>query len=221
MPTKITSFFLLFIMTIGVSAVFLALPRAMSAFHILSIKNELSSQTLSEAQYKKVKTGLQEALAWSDDPEYYFFWERSLSKRGVDSAGEAKRSSFREKRISLLKKGLSRAPARPYEWARLAHLYSLQDQAHLAQKALKMSVYTGPNIRPLHLSRLFTLSKIWLELDFADRIFFHKEVELAFRYQRSKVIRSSKNNKNMRRVFKETWSADQSKLLSYYKLLLK
>ena len=221
MPTRITSFYLLFILTIGVSAVCLALPRAISAFHILSIKNQLSSQTLSEAQFQKVKTGLQAALEWSDDPDYYFFWERSLSKRGIDSANEAMRSSFREERISLLKKGLSRAPARPYEWARLAHLYSLQDHANLAYEALKMSVYTGPNIRPLHLSRVFTLSKIWLELDSADRIFFHKEAELAFRYQRSKVIRSSKNNKNMRRVFKETWSADQLKLLSYYKLLLK
>jgi len=148
MPTRITSFYLLFILTIGVSAVCLALPRAIAAFHILSIKNQLSSQSLSEAQFQKVKTGLQAALEWSDDPDYYFFWERSLSKRGIDSANEAMRSSFREERISLLKKGLSRAPARPYEWARLAHLYSLQNYAHLAYKALKMSVYTGPNIRP-------------------------------------------------------------------------
>jgi len=214
-------FYLVFIITIGVSTVCLALPRAISAFHILSIKNEVSSQTLSETQFQKIKTGLQAALEWSDNPDYYFFWERSLSKRGIDSAGEAKRSSFREKRISLLKKGLSRAPARPYEWARLAHLYSLQDQAHLAQKALKMSVYTGRNVRPLHVSRLFTLSKIWLELASADRNFFYKEAELAFRHQKSKVIRSSKNNKNMRDVFKEAWSDDQSKLLSYYQLLLK
>ena len=220
MPTRITSFYLLFILTIGVSAVCLALPRAIAAFHILSIKNQLSSQSLSEAQFQKVKTGLQAALEWSDDPDYYFFWERSLSKRGVDSVGEAIRSSFIEERISLLKKGLSRAPARAYEWARLAHLYSLQDHAHLAHKALKMSVYTGPNIRQLHLSRLLTLSKIWLELNPLDRNFFYKEAELAFRYHRSKVIRFSKNNKNLRNIFKETWSADQSKLLSYYKLLL-
>jgi hypothetical protein len=206
---------------IGVSVLILSFPRMLASYHILSIKSELKLKTLTPKQYQGIKAALELALTWTEDPEYYFLLERSLSRVKNHYSREISPLENYQVRIRLLKKGLSISAVRPYEWARLAHLYTLTGDQDLAEKTLWLSMKTGPFVPPLSISRLISLSHLWAELSDGQKRDFSIIIKLALLYQKDEVVRLTTRNIRLLRMVKFSLRGRPAELEEFYKLFLK
>lgn len=206
--------------SLSLAVLFNATPSLIANLQILTIKPELSLSVLSEEQYKKVSVGIDRAIGWFEDPEYYFLKERSLLRARKARAAETQRSEYYDQRIGLLVKGLSLASARPFELARLAHLYAGIGDNKNAKIALFHSLSAGPHIQNLYFTRFLTLSKIWQGIEAEDRKQMDTIIRLAYQHKTWKVIRVAKVSVEARKLVVYILKKDPKKLLEFYRRIL-
>ncbi|MDP6832675.1 MAG: hypothetical protein QF512_17095, partial [Alphaproteobacteria bacterium] len=98
-----------------------------------------------------------------------------------------------------LKTGLSKSPANPYAWARLAYLgLRLEGEVVDAKDALIMSLFTGPFERSLVHSRIEYALAIWHQLDASQQTMIHEQIVLLARIDRRRLYAIARQNPNYR-----------------------
>ena len=205
---------------ISVLVLNLSYPRIISLFNLLPVKYEMGLKRLSEEQFQAVKIAIHSASDSNRVPEYYFLEERQISRTKFSKATPKYKKAIIDERIRLLNAGLVGAGARPYELARLAHLYALKGDPVRARKALDLSILTGPFIRPLYITRFLTLSKLWPELTDKEKKRYSKLIKLVYKYRKAWLVTRAKKLKVMRKMMAYHFGSDLKELIKFYRLVL-
>lgn len=127
--------------------------------------------------------GLQEGRAWLGDGRLrtdlglaYLLLAEKLPPNSPDSTAMLHRA------IEALRDGLSRAPANPYAWARLAYAEALANGwTPQAVTALRLALITAPYEPRLLWSRLRMAFLAWPEMSGEDRQLVFQQIRLAWR----------------------------------------
>ncbi len=113
------------------------------------------------------------------------------------------------------------SPAKPYELARLAHLYLRLGNKELAHNCLDLSIETGPHIRPLYYTRLLTLEGIWEGLRFIEKSRYIPLIRAGFRYRQDLFIIAAKRSRAFRVMATYGLLNDLPLLTEFFNLLRK
>jgi len=205
---------------ISVLVLILSYPRIISLFDLLPVKYEMGLKQLSEEQFQAVKVAIDSASNSHGAPEYYFLKERQISRTKFSSATPEDEKANIDERIRLLNAGLAGAGARPFELARLAHLYAFKGDSVRAKSALDLSILTGPFIRPLYATRFLTLSKLWPGLSDKDKKSYSKVIRLVYTQRKSWLITRAKKIQVIRKMMAYHFGADLKELIKFYRLVL-
>jgi hypothetical protein len=191
-------------LSLAFALLWLAVPRTMAAFlHVpgdLILRSIQTNQTVSNEDLHQFIVSRQNALEWVDGGRTWsdqgLAYLRLAENTGYASfAGQG----YLAEGAEALKRGLSKAPASPYAWARLAYLRLLQDgMGGAAKRALMMSLFTGPLERRLIDSRIQYGLIIWHQLDASQQSMIHKQILLLDKTNRQRLYHIVRQNPNYR-----------------------
>ena len=173
-------------MLLGLVIAGLAVPRLVAAVVLLPgdpILSEALSGLPIAVEELDLLADTRRTASWSGDArveaELGAVLLRSAGARGFE-APEGR--NLLEEAAAALRRGLTRSPADPYAWARLARIEMLLDgpTAH-AGRVLRMSYLTGIYEPTLLLPRLSLAFRLWEHLDDKTRGMTDQQIRQAWR----------------------------------------
>jgi hypothetical protein len=158
-------------LVLAVPIIYLAIPRAVSAIvavpgdHVL--RRVQNGEAVSDKNLDTLIESRERALAWFDSGRLHTDLALAvlLKAERLGPESEELEKTFADRAIDLIHLGLSRAPARPYAWTRLAHAEMLANGVSPASaRALEMSFRTGAHNPHLAKIRLKLALYNWSEI---------------------------------------------------------
>jgi len=192
--------------SLGVSLLWLSIPRTMAAFLNLPGDPVLENIQLGKpvtiddlnnfvSSRKNSLEWVESGRTWTDLGLAYL----QLAKQvGYDTE---EGTEYTAKSAQALKAGLSLAPASPYAWARLAFL-GLQPQNYGidAKHALIMSLLTGPFERRLASTRIQYALALWDKLEARQQKMIYGQIVFLDRFSRGRLLKLARRNRKSRTI---------------------
>ena len=191
-------------LSLGLALIWLAVPRTVGAFLNLPgdpvLEAMQTGRPVSNEELHRFVLSRERSLKWVDDG-------RAWSDLGLAHLRLAELSGYDTfsgvgylaASTEALKTGLSKSPANPYAWARLAYLGLRQEGEGIdAKEALIMSLFTGPFERSLVDSRIEYALVIWHQLDVGQQDMIHEQIVFLARFDRRRLYQIARQDPSYR-----------------------
>lgn len=183
------------LLLVAAGLLFLAVPRTVGALVCarcdLTLRKLQEQETVAPADLEALAGSLAGGRWWAGDGRLRTDLGLAYLLLAEDrSIGAAASAEYLEKAVVALKDGLSRAPANPYAWARLAYAEATKGTwSPDALSALRMALMTAPYEPPLLWSRLRMSFLAWPELPAGDRELVFQQVRFAWKTDPAELAR--------------------------------
>lgn len=181
---------------LAAAMIWLAVPRAVAGLILFSGQGTLTSLRLGEAVPAAARERLlakqRSALAWSRSGAPLIDYGFTIMAAQARDAREGKKTATKKTIAAaerVLVAGLSRMPVSAEGWFMLAVIRrATPGNEASAASAIRMSVFTGPHVPVLAVTRLRTMFYLWPQFSGDERQLIYRQVRFAWAVAPEEVV---------------------------------